>query len=410
MTRLAPLAMLAIDPDSGAVMAMNQLARDTLALHEDGATLRDLFDNPSVARQFLLMARNNGFIRQFEARLCLSTGQRSWNLLSARLIDVGNKPALFVTLIDVHERHQDFEALRESELRYRRILEAANEGYALFDVRTGELLEVNSALCQMLGYDRDTLIRMTPEALVTEDSLPKLEAERRRWTNTPNHRFELGLRRASGEHITAEISVAGIVDQDGRLSSIFALINDVTARKLNEERVLYLAFYDTLTALPNRFLFAEHTEQALRVKQRQGGMLALMFIDLDDFKLVNDTLGHDAGDELLRVIGKRLLGCVRASDTVSRQGGDEFMVLLPDIRQADDARQIARKMLAALDEPIALGDETRSVQASIGISLYPDHGTTASTLRRHADIAMYVAKSEGKHRYALYNPADHETA
>ncbi|MBV8659671.1 MAG: GGDEF domain-containing protein [Burkholderiales bacterium] len=389
---------------------MNQLARDTLALQDEDTALRDLFDSPSVARQFLLMARSNGFVRQFEARLRLGTGQRSWNLLSARLVDIAGQPTLIVTLIDVHERHQDFEAMRESELRYRRILEAANEGYALFDVRTGELLEVNAALCHMLGYDRDALLRMMPEALVTEDSLPQLEAERKRWANMPHRRFELGLRRATGERITAEISIAGIVDQDGRLSSIFALINDVTARKLNEERVLYLAFYDTLTALPNRFLFAEHTEQALRVKQRQGGMLALMFIDLDDFKLINDTLGHDAGDELLRVVAKRLLACVRASDTVSRQGGDEFMVLLPGIRQVDDARQIAQKMLTALDEPIEVGGEMRSVRASIGISVYPDHGTTASTLRRHADIAMYRAKSEGKHRFAVYTPTEDDVA
>jgi diguanylate cyclase (GGDEF)-like protein/PAS domain S-box-containing protein len=406
MTRLAPLPILAIEPDTGVVAAHNQLARDLLGLTSSRLPLRDLFDSPSVARQFLLVARSNGFVRQFEARLRLPGGQRNWMLLAARLIEHGGQSLLILSLTDIHERRLQEDALRESELRHRRVLEAANEGYALFEARTGELLDVNPALCDLLGYQREALLRMRPEDVVTEDSMEKLRTERRRWAGVPHHRFELGLRRADGARITVEISVSGIVDPDGRVTSIFALVNDITARKTNEERVLYLAFYDTLTALPNRFLFSEHMEQALRQRQRRGGVLALMFIDLDDFKLVNDTLGHDAGDELLKVVGKRLLSCVRASDTVSRQGGDEFMVLLANLNEAEDATQVATKMLSALSEPVRIENTEVRVNASIGIALCPEHGETAATLRRHADIAMYQAKFGGKHRYAVYAPQE----
>jgi diguanylate cyclase (GGDEF)-like protein/PAS domain S-box-containing protein len=408
MARLSPQPLLAIEADSGAILALNQLARDTLGLPNAAPALRDLFDNPSLARQFLLIARNNGFIRQFEARLNLAGGQRVWVLLAARLVDLDGKSALIVSFTDIHERHLVEEALRESEQRHRRVLETANEGYALFDARSGELLDVNPALCELLNYPREQLLRMRPDEVLTEDSMAKLFEQRERWGSTASRKLELGMRRAGGERITVEVSLSAVSDVDGQITSIFALLSDITSRKLNEERVLYLAFYDTLTALPNRFLFSEHIEQALRQQARQGKTLALLFIDLDDFKQVNDTLGHDAGDELLKVIAKRLLSCVRASDTVSRQGGDEFMVLLANLNGEADAVQVAEKMLATLDAPIELDGQQVSVRASIGIALCPEHGNSATQLRRHADIAMYQAKFDGKHRYAVYRAASED--
>ncbi|WP_269532518.1 diguanylate cyclase domain-containing protein [Chitinimonas sp. BJYL2] len=407
MARLSPLPLLAVDSDTGAIIAFNQLARDTLGLQSEQPGLRELFDNPSLARQFLLIARNNGFIRQFEARIRLSGGQRVWVLLAARLCEIDGASILLVTTTDIHERRLQEEALRESELRHRRVLETANEGYALFDAGMNELLDVNPALCDLLMYHRDALLALRAEQLVTEDSLAALHALRDRWHNLPNQKVELGLRRANGERIAVEVSISALSDQEGRVTSVFALISDITARKLSEERVLYLAFYDTLTALPNRFLFAEHVEQALKQRARHGRQLALMFIDLDDFKRVNDTLGHDAGDELLRTVGKRLSNCVRATDTVSRQGGDEFMVLLANLQQGSDAIAVAEKMLGALAQPVEIGTHQVSVQASIGIALCPEHGESLHTLRRHADIAMYQAKFGGKHRYAVYSAEAH---
>lgn len=402
IAHLAPLPLLAVDAEHGGILAMNRLARETLGLSAETPALRDLFDNPSLARQFLLIARNNGFIRQFEARLRLAGGQRVWVLLAARLIDSAQPAALIVAIVDIHERRLIEEALRESELRHRRVLETANEGYALFDARNGELLDVNPALCELLLYPREALLKLRPEEVITEDHLEKFAVERDRWGGGVHRRFELNLRRSTGERITVEVSLSAISDQDGRVTSLVALVNDITARKLSEERVLYLAFYDTLTALPNRYLFAEHMEQALKHRQRSGGKFALMFIDLDDFKQINDRFGHDAGDALLRVVAKRLSQCVRASDTVSRQGGDEFIVLLADVRSEADVAQIAEKMLATLSEPLSLEGGVANPRASIGIAIAPDHGDDAGSLRRHADIAMYRAKFSGKHAFEIY--------
>lgn len=409
MAQLAPLPVLAVDAENGTILATNILARDTLGLSTDAPALRDLFDNPSLARQFLLIARNNGFVRQFEARLRLAAGQRVWVLLAARLTETIHRDLLIVTITDIHERRLIEEALRESETRHRRVLEAANEGYALFDAESGELLDVNPALCELLCYPREMLLNLRPEDVITDASMATLQEAREHWNASPHRRFELGLRRSTGEHITCEISLSAVSDIDGRITSLFALVNDITTRKLNEERVLYLAFYDTLTALPNRFLFAEHIDHALKQRQRIGGRLALMFIDLDDFKQVNDTFGHDGGDVLLKTVAKRLVGCVRASDTVSRQGGDEFIILLANIHDTRDAEQVAEKILAALSEPIALPGGDVIVDASIGIALCPDHAMDAPTLRRLADIAMYQAKSGGKRRYVCYAEPGEET-
>ncbi|MDK2124287.1 diguanylate cyclase domain-containing protein [Parachitinimonas caeni] len=401
MAQLAPLPILMVDAESGVVLAQNQLARDSLGLSGDAPALRSLFDNPSVARQFLLIARNNGFIRQFEARLKIGAGQRIWALLAARLTEMADRTALIVSLIDIHERRLAEESLRESDALHQRVLGAANEGYALFDAETGAPLEVNPALCDMLGYSSDELLTLRLSQVLTEDSIAVLQEARAQF-GRGHHRFELILRRRNEELLTAEVSVSVVPDQDGHVTSVFALVADITARKRNEERVLYLAFYDTLTALPNRYLFGEHVEQALRQRARNGGKLALMFVDLDDFKLVNDNYGHDAGDELLRVVARRLNGCVRQSDTVARMGGDEFTLLLVGIAGAEDAAFVAQKILDALAEPVMVGNAPLQVTASIGIAICPDHGEDATSLRRHADLAMYQAKLSGKHSYSVF--------
>ena len=182
------------------------------------------------------------------------------------------------------------------------------------------------------------------------------------------------------------------------------MLTDITERKLNEERILYLAFYDTLTALPNRFLLSERVDQALLQQKRQGGQIGLMFIDLDDFKQVNDTLGHDVGDALLQEVAKRLNACVRRSDTVARLGGDEFIVLLPNLKGREDAALVAEKIIASLNLPILVGNERLSARLSIGIAVGPEDGQDANALKKAADVAMYRAKAQGKNCYAFHSP------
>jgi len=175
-------------------------------------------------------------------------------------------------------------------------------------------------------------------------------------------------------------------------------------RKHAEERISFQAYHDLLTQLPNRALFKDRLSVALSQAQRNGRRVAVLFIDLDRFKLINDSLGHAEGDELLKSVATRLQACVRRSDTLARLGGDEFTILLPDLNDAEDAALIAQKVIDELWRPLIVGGEEIRPTASIGIALYPDDGIEAESLVKHADIAMYHVKAGGKDGYAFFSP------
>jgi diguanylate cyclase (GGDEF)-like protein len=181
-----------------------------------------------------------------------------------------------------------------------------------------------------------------------------------------------------------------------------AVFSDITARKAAEERMRYLALHDALTDLPNRTLLNERLGQAILRAQRDKTHLALMYFDLDKFKPVNDTFGHEVGDLLLQSVARRVLACVRASDTVARIGGDEFVVLLPTLELDQDAQGVAEKIRQALEQPFEIAGQAFDVSTSLGLAIYPEHGQDAQTLTRHADEAMYLAKKQGRNRVVLY--------
>jgi diguanylate cyclase (GGDEF)-like protein/PAS domain S-box-containing protein len=202
----------------------------------------------------------------------------------------------------------------------------------------------------------------------------------------------------------------GIFDEHGEVAFLDGVICDITARKAAEDQLAFLAYHDPLTGLPNRMLFREHLEVALRRAARAGTAVAVCFVDLDGFKLVNDSFGHAVGDELLVEVATRLGGVVRAQDVVARQGGDEFLILLADLPRVGDgdraavdvAVQVATATRIALQKPIALSQAEIAVNASVGISIYPDDATDADSLLKHSDIAMYLAKEHGRNDHALY--------
>jgi diguanylate cyclase (GGDEF)-like protein/PAS domain S-box-containing protein len=201
-----------------------------------------------------------------------------------------------------------------------------------------------------------------------------------------------------------------IFNDAGEVAFLDGVICDITARKAAEEQLAFLAYHDPLTALPNRMLFREHLEVALRRAARAGTAVAVCFVDLDGFKLVNDSFGHAVGDELLVEVAARLGGVVRAQDVVARQGGDEFLILLADLPRGDDigraaadvAVEVATAIRVALQRPIALSQAEIAVNASVGISIYPDDATDADSLLKHSDIAMYLAKEHGRNDHAIY--------
>jgi len=205
-----------------------------------------------------------------------------------------------------------------------------------------------------------------------------------------------------GVDYAERLSVSTITDDGGKILQYAAVISDITRRKEDEERILYQANYDTLTGLPNRSLFLDRLNRALTTAARARGRVGLMFIDLDGFKLVNDTLGHDIGDLLLRETSERLGHCIRVSDTVARLGGDEFTVLMPNLDDASHAPLVAQRIIDSLSDAFHLSGHESFVSASIGITVYPEDATDANELLKNADSAMYRAKELGKGNYQFF--------
>jgi diguanylate cyclase (GGDEF)-like protein/PAS domain S-box-containing protein len=207
-----------------------------------------------------------------------------------------------------------------------------------------------------------------------------------------------------GHEIFIEDSVAPIHDRDGKVTGAVIVFRDVSAARAQSEQITHLAEHDSLTGLPNRLLFGDRVGQAISLARRHGTQAAVLFLDLDGFKQVNDSLGHTAGDKLLQSVAKRLLACVRDPDTVSRHGGDEFALLLQDLHKPENAAVTARRILKALADVHSVDGHQLHVTASIGVSIYPDDGFDAETLVRNADTAMYWAKKNGNESFQFYSP------
>lgn len=211
------------------------------------------------------------------------------------------------------------------------------------------------------------------------------------------------VRWAKGQRpIDVSVTISPVKDSSGRVIGASKIARDITQRKESQERIEYLAHYDALTGLPNRALLADRMNIALANATRYSRRLALLFLDLDHFKQINDSLGHEVGDKLLKLVAARMVSVVRCTDTVSRRGGDEFVVLLSQLEIPDDARRVSEKLLAVLTEPYTIDSHELTLTTSIGISIYPDHGPDAATLLRNADSAMYSAKESGRNQYQFY--------
>ncbi|MDA0190101.1 MAG: sensor domain-containing diguanylate cyclase, partial [Proteobacteria bacterium] len=215
--------------------------------------------------------------------------------------------------------------------------------------------------------------------------------------------YQLGSH--SGRVLWYSISGNPMFDADGQFVGYHGTASDITSRLETEARFRHLAYHDSLTGLPNRRLLEDRIGQAIRAARRNEGRLALLLIDLDRFKPINDTFGHAIGDRVLEATGERLRNCVRAADTVARIGGDEFVVLLTAVSTTGDALQVAEKIIARIAEPIDIDGQRHRIGGSVGISLYPAHGDNAEDLLQHADQAMYQGKQQGGRTATIYTPS-----
>jgi diguanylate cyclase (GGDEF)-like protein/PAS domain S-box-containing protein len=298
---------------------------------------------------------------------------------------------------DVTSRFQAERLLRDSELRYRLLFEQNAAGVCVTSP-DGLIVDCNVTFSSMLGYTRPELIGRNMRELYTRpsdrDDLAKLLADCRTLNS-----IEIELRRKDGSTVwlLKNLMLIG----DGADAVIHSTLVDISDRKRAEEQIEFHAYHDVLTGLPNRKLFTDRLAFTLTSSRRTGRSVAVMFVDLDHFKTINDTLGHTAGDELLLEMARRLHDCVREDDTVARLGGDEFTIILADLRQPEDAASVAQKILDAVQVPLSIAGMPIEVTASIGIALYPVDGTDPESLLRNADSAMYRAKESGRNNYQL---------
>ena len=304
---------------------------------------------------------------------------------------------------DVTERVRMEEALKQSEERYRTILAEIEEGYYEVDL-AGNIKFVNRAACRQFGYSEQELIGSNYRIYVPKEDVKGVY---RAWnkvyrTGQPLKSYPFATIRKDGTQIFVENSVSPLRDKTGKIMGFRAVSRDVTQRKQFEQKLADMATHDSLTGLPNRNLLSDRLTMGLALSRRNGNRLAVLMLDLDRFKMINDTMGHAVGDELLKAVAERLTGVTRKSDTVSRIGGDEFVLVLPHISSADDAAKLAQRVLDVFQEPFIFDDHRLGITTSIGIAVYPDHGKDIEILLKNADNAMYQAKEQGRDMYKFY--------
>jgi diguanylate cyclase (GGDEF)-like protein/PAS domain S-box-containing protein len=311
------------------------------------------------------------------------------------------------------ESSRQMTALESSLARYRAVIASTLDCVVAVD-EDDRLIEFNPAAERAFDYlAKDVLGREVADLLVPPENRPFYRSLAQRIRDNPgssllDRRIETTAMRSDGSEFPVELTVARVEGAGGLGPSFYGIVRDIGERRRGEEQLAYLAYHDALTGLPNRILVEQEIDLALARARRAGGATALMFVDLDDFKEVNDRLGHAAGDRLLASVSARLRSVLRDSDVLARQGGDEFLVLLGDL--TDDptpaAERVGGKLLNALVEPfVVAGTEVRT-GASIGVSLYPDDAADTEALLRHADVAMYRAKAAGGGRLVFHQRSD----
>lgn len=307
---------------------------------------------------------------------------------------------VFCMEIDITVRKEAESSLAQAA----QVFQNARDAIIMMDAQY-RVLAVNSAFTSITGHAPEQIIGFPFASLgwgVDDGFYERIWAE---LEGTDHWEGELASARSNGERYPVRVTLTAIRDAHGDVSSYMAMLSDISERKRIEEQVRHQAEHDALTGLPNRILFLDRLHQALATWRRQGNRCAVMFLDLDKFKAINDTHGHQAGDVVLREVAARVCACVRQVDTISRLGGDEFVVLLSDIKGADQAAHVAVALPEAVARPIDVGGKEVTLSASVGIALCPDDGADVETLLHHADVAMYHAKQNGRGTFRFFSPA-----
>jgi diguanylate cyclase (GGDEF)-like protein/PAS domain S-box-containing protein len=338
---------------------------------------------------------------EVEHRMLCKDGVWKWILTRGKVLERfpdGKPKRMIGSHTDVTGHRTREEKLRQAAA----VFENTVEGVVVTDA-FGRITAINRAFSDITGYSEAEVLGKNPKTM--QSGRHDADFYKAMWEELNNRgswRGEIWNRRKSGTVYPQWLTISVVLDEQNRISHYVGVFSDITTVKRSEEELNRMAYHDALTGLPNRLLLLDRISHAVRRATRSGGRFALLFIDLDRFKNVNDNLGHQTGDELLMAVAERILKRLRAEDTLSRLGGDEFILLMEDIPSEQQAAQLARDLLALLSQPYHIAGHDIFLSASIGISLHPEDGGDAENLIKHADTAMYRAKEGGRNGYQFY--------
>ena len=332
------------------------------------------------------------------------TGKVLTGLFSASLITVNNEKCILSSIADITERKQAEETLRSTDEKYRSLVENINDVFYTLD-NQGNITYVSPVVERFTRYKVGDLIGKPFIPLIYPDDLPGLLDSLNRLVSGELEPWEFRILDKDGRIIFVRTSSRPLY-KDGEIMGITALMTDITERKQMQQKLEEMATHDFLTGLPNRALLTDRFSMAAALARRNKARLAVMSLDLDKFKIINDTLGHEAGDQVLKTVSMRLTAIIRSSDTIARIGGDEFILVMLETKRTEDATAIAQKILDSFAEPLLIDGHPLNMSTSIGIALYPEDAEDMETLIKKSDAAMYYSKGHGRNRFKFFSDGD----
>ena len=409
--KLANDAIIIFEPETETILEVNDFAARMFGYEREefvGGKLERICRDADGRQQRTSKLLKDGELESFESVHYRKDGTPINVLINSSLIEFSGKPAILSIKRDVTARVAADKALRESEYKLRMLVENMQEGLLHLD-NDDRVLFANKRFCEMLGYSESELIgRNASRLLLDYEEQQSIEQAKNRRRKGISETYEIKLKTKSGEFLWSLVGAVPILDANNVVTGSMTVHSDITTRKEAEALLRHNAMHDVLTGLPNRALFLEHLRRAMGRSPLRHASFAVLFLDFDGFKLINDSLGHAAGDELLRIIAKRLQGVVRANDIVARLGGDEFTILLDELEDSKDFLYVVNRIQEVFRQPINLEGREMFITASIGIAVKDKKYELPEEIVRDADIAMYRAKTTGKARYEVFNQEMHE--